>query len=175
LKNLLNILLLGLLIFNTMGFSVYTIFEQLTAEENNRSSDPSDLILKFPLTLPYLTQWESQEPSNEELLKGNEYYRIVSRQIIRDTLYVKCEFSQTARERFWSIVSTFDDQIKKDAGTSKESPSSLLKDFVKEYMALSRTHIFYILEWCAPATFPGVRDYPSQANLSIPTPPPNPA
>jgi hypothetical protein len=173
LKNLLSILLLGLLIFNTIGFSVYTIFEQIKAEEKSEPSDPSDLVLKFPLTLPYLTQWESQEPSNEELLKGNEYYRIVSRQIIRDTLYVKCAFSQTARERFWSLVSTFDDQIKQDAGTPKDFPSSLLKDFVKEYMALSRTHTFYILEWCAASSFPPVTDYPSPADLSISTPPPN--
>lgn len=132
-----------------------------------------DLLLKFPLTLPYLSTWENMEPSNEELLKGNEYYKIVSRQILNDTLYVQCAFSQTSRERFWSLVATFDDHAKTNADTHKGAPASILKNFLKEYMAVSQRHIFYIFEWSTPATFQYVADTLLIPESSIPSPPPD--
>lgn len=147
------ILLCGLLIFNMLGFSVYNIVgydDQATKESTNADYD---LLLKFPLTLPYLSNWQNPEPSNEEILKGNEYYKIVSKQIVNDTLYVQCQFSQTSRERFWSLVSTFDDQIKTAKDAHKGASMSILKNFLKEYMAVGRKHTFYILEWSQTVPF----------------------
>jgi len=151
LKKLLSILLFGLLIFNTLGFSFYSIFEKDSTTSNIIDND--DLILKIPLHLPYVTDWESTEPSDEEILKGNEYYKIVSKRIENDTLFVLCEFSQTSRERFWTLVSTFDDQAKADRNNHKGDSVNLLKNFLKEYMTIGRRHTFYFFEWAEPATF----------------------
>jgi hypothetical protein len=156
-----------------MGFSVYNLVGKDDNDARNSSLAKCDLLLKFPLTLPYLTNWESSLPSNEELLTGNEYYKIVSKQIANDTLYVQCEFSQTSRERFWSMVSTFDDHAKTNTDANKGTTGSILKNFLKEYMAIGRKHTFYIFEWPVTVTF----QYKTHPTLvpesSIPSPPPD--
>jgi hypothetical protein len=156
-----------------MGFSVYNMMENDINPPKKSALENCDLLLKFPLTLPYLSNWESTEPSNEELLKGNEYYKIVSKQILNDTLYVQCAFSQTSRERFWSLVSTFDDHSKTNSDSHKGAPASILKNFLKEYMAIGRKYTFYIFEWSTPATYQYVADILMLPESSIPSPPPD--
>ncbi len=156
-----------------MGFSVYNLLEKDDNDAIKSSLSRCDLLLKFPLTLPYLSNWESTLPSNEELLTGNEYYKIVSKQIVNDTLYVRCEFSQTSRERFWSMVSTFEDHAKTNSDAHKGATGSILKNFLKEYMAIGCKHTFYIFEWSAPATFQYMAHSPVIPESSIPSPPPD--
>lgn len=172
-KTLVSILLFGLLFFNMMGFSVYNILGLSEKENRSAVSDSNDLLLKFPLAMPYLNNWQNAEPSDEELLTGNEYYKIVSRQIVNDTLYVHCEFSQTARERFWSLVSTFDDEASTNNDAHKGVPLSILKNFLKEYMAIGRKHTFYFFEWSSPATYHYVAERPLIPAASIQSPPPD--
>ena len=156
-----------------MGFAVYNMLEGGTKPVKKALLGEYDLILKVPLTLPYLSSWESTELSDEELLKGNEYYKIVSKKIVNDTLFVACAFSQTSRERFWSQVSTFDDLAKSDSDTHEGAPASILKNFMKEYMALGQKHIFYVFEWAASSAFHYVADILSIPESSIPSPPPD--
>lgn len=156
-----------------IGFAVYNMLEGDTKPVKKSLLGEYDLLLKIPLTLPYLSSWESTELSDEELLKGNEYYKIVSKKIVNDTLFVACAFSQTSRERFWSQVSTFDDLANSDSDTNKGAPASILKNFMKEYMALGQKHIFYVFEWAASSAFHYVADILSIPESSIPSPPPD--
>jgi hypothetical protein len=157
-----------------MGFAVYNMIENNTTTIEKASLKNYDLLLKVPLALPYLSNWESTEISDEELLKGNEYYRVVSKKIVNDTLFVECAFSQTSRERFWSLVSTFDDLVKSDSDTHKGAPASILKNFLKEYMALGQKHIFYVFEYAASSPFHYyIADILSSPESSIPSPPPD--
>ncbi|MBE9463054.1 hypothetical protein ACFP1I_27225 [Dyadobacter subterraneus] len=156
-----------------MGFSVYNLLEKDDNDALKSELANCDLLLKFPLTLPYLGEWESSMPSNEELLKGNEYYKIVSKQIVNDTLYVQCEFSQTSRERFWCMVSTFEDHAKTNSDSHKGATGTILKNFLKEYMAIGRKHTFYIFEWSTPVTFDYTPYCPVIPESSIPSPPPD--
>ena len=173
LKTILSILLFGLLIFNTLGFSFYSILEMSSPSTEKIPVNDSELILKFPLHIPYVTDWQSTEPSDEEILKGNEYYKIVSKQIVNETLYVHCELSQTSRERFWSLVSTFDDEAKANSHNHKGESVNLLKNFLKEYMAIGRKHTFYFFEWTEPAKFQFLAVTPILPYTSIPSPPPD--
>ena len=156
-----------------MGFSFYSIWEMNSPKEVVYSANDTDLVLKFPLSIPYLSDWQSSELSDEEILKGNEYYKIVSKQILNDTLYVHCEFSQTSRERFWSLVSSFDDHTKTNSDAHKGAPSSILKNFLKEYMALGRKHTFYFFEWPVPATYQYLAGITPIPYIFIQSPPPD--
>ena len=156
-----------------MGFSFYSIWETNSPREVLYSPNDADLILKFPLGIPYLSDWQSPEPSDDEILKGNEYYKIVSKQILNGTLYVRCEFSQTSRERFWSLVSSFDDHSKTNSDSHKGSASTILKSFLKEYMALGRKHTFYFFEWPVPAAYYYVSNTMPLPFISLQSPPPD--
>jgi hypothetical protein len=174
LKNLLSILLFGLLIFNMMGFSVYNIMEQNEAKEA-AIKDDKDLLIKFPVAVPYLTDWQNAEEGEGELLHGTEYYNIVSKQIVNDTLYVKCRFNENARDRFWNLVSTFDDQVKTSQDHQKGASSFLLKSLLKEYMATGRKHTFFVLEWLAPPAIyqHNAFSFTDLPQNGIPAPPPD--
>ncbi|MCF2444222.1 hypothetical protein L0657_09655 [Dyadobacter sp. CY345] len=172
-KTLLSILLLGLLIFNTLGFSCYSILEEDFSNSNIALSGDDDIILKFPLQIPYLTDWHNTEPSDEEILRGNEYYKVVSKQIVNDTLYVHCQFSQTSRERFWTLVSSFEDHAKTESDSHKGSSANILKNFLKEYMAICRKHIFYFFEWNEPSSFEYILSKLVPPTESIQSPPPD--
>ena len=172
-KTPLSILLLGLLIFNTLGFSIYNIWEADNPSSSGTSPGTEDIVLKFPLQLPYLTDWHSAEPSDEEILRGNEYYKVMSKQIVNDTLYVHCQFSQTSRERFWTLVSTFEDSLKTDNHSHKSDSVNLLKNFLKEYMAIGRKHIFYFFEWSEPTRFEYIASSVISPPGSIQSPPPD--
>jgi hypothetical protein len=171
LKALVSILLFGLLFFNMMGFSVYNILGSDERENQKIASIENDLLLKFPLAMPYLNNWHHTDPTDEELLTGNEYYKIVSKQIVNDTLYVHCQFSQTARERFWSLVSTFDDEANNHAHSGLTH--SILKNFLKEYMAIGRKHTFYFFEWPVPVSYQFIAQQPGAIITNLQTPPPD--
>jgi len=100
-----------------------------------------------------------------------------SQQLINDTLYVHCEFDQNARDRFSDLVSKINDQVTGQAsGTQNDAHSSILKNFLKEYMTAGRQHVFYVLEW-EPSNgmalqFP-VRSILPERYSSIPSPPPD--
>ncbi len=157
-----------------MGFSVYSIMELKNADSEALIQNSGELILKVPVSLPYLSDWQSPEEGSGELLHKADYYNIVSKQIVNDTLYVKCQFNENARDRFWNLVSTFDDQIKSSQGTQTGHGSLLLKNLLKEYMAYGRKHTFFILEWLSPVVYQNdALSFTEIPQNDLPAPPPD--
>lgn|GEM_PF-993055 len=153
LKIFLPILLFGLLIFNMMGFSFYNIAGNVDQEKVPVNEADQEFLLKIPISLPYATDWQIAEPAEGELVQGADYYDIVSKQMLNDTLFVKCRYRENARDRFWNLVSTFEDQVKSSKESPKNQNNSLLKNLLKEYMANGRKLTFFILDWAFPATY----------------------
>lgn len=157
-----------------MGFSVYSIMELKNADSESFSQNSKEITLKVPVSLPYLSDWQSPEESSGELLHEADYYNIVSKQIVNDTLYVKCHFNENARDRFWNLVSTFDDHIKSSQDTQKGHSNFLLKNLLKEYMANGRKHTFFVLEWLSPAVYQNyASSFTEIPQNDLPAPPPD--
>ena len=165
-----------------VGYSVvYLLEEKHSISEGGfdfveRSPESRDIVIKVPVSVPYQTSWDSPEPAEGQIEHQGEFYQMVTRQLINDTLYVHCEFDQNARDQFMNLVSRITDEVTGNASESqKQSHSTVLKSFLKEYMSTSRKHVFYVLEWS-----PSVSNEKQIVNttllesyLSIPSPPPD--
>jgi hypothetical protein len=182
LRRILSILLLGLLLYNMIGYSiVYLSEEKLTVsavgnDYIQQSSGSEDIVIKVPVAVPYQNDWDAPQPAEGLIEHQGKFYQIKSKQLINDTLIVHCQFDQGARERFSDLASKINDQV---TGTStnpeKGSHSLTLKNFLKEYMAQDRKHVFYVLEWTVAQdfTFPSVNSVLPETHTAIPSPPPN--
>jgi hypothetical protein len=176
-------LLLGLLLYNMVGYSiVYLSEERYTIASESKglveqAAGSADIVIKVPVAVPYQNNWDAPEPVQGQIEHEGQFYQMKSRQLINDTLYVHCEFDQNARDRFSDLVSNINDQVTGQAsGPQKDAHSNTLKNFLKEYMTAGRQHTFYVLEW-EPSKdrtpqFP-VRSVLPERYSSIPSPPPD--
>lgn len=178
---ILSFLLFGLLLYNMMGYSVvYLLEEKRTVSAANQEyieTQPysRDIVIKIPVSLPYQTSWANPETAEGKIRHLGEYYQMKTKQLINDTMYVHCEFDQNARDRFMALVSHINEITGTDSDRHKQSPSTIFKSLLKEYMSSTRKHVFFLMEICVvPA---GAADqyncnfidtYPS-----IPSPPPD--
>jgi hypothetical protein len=165
-----------------VGYSVVYLLEE-TPVVTSRHDDflekdafSSDIVIKVPVSVPYQVSWENAEPAEGKIRHEGEHYRMKSRQLINDTMYVHCEFDQNARDRYTSLVSRIQDEIA-GSNAQKGSRSTILKNFLKEFLALGRKHTFYVLEWIQQhealagknqLLVPG-------CTAQVPSPPPDPA
>jgi len=172
LKKSLSILLLALLVFNMMGYSVYVLIQTNCLTENPQLDKGASLTFKVPVSLPYVSDWQSAENSATDLLHENDFYRVVSQTIKNDTLYVECQFEESARDHFWQLVSSCDSSIKSANNSRKHHPDSLMKNFLKEYMSSERKLVFFIFEWITAKTYPGLETSTLSGTSEISTPPP---
>lgn len=164
-------MLLALLIFNMIGFSIYSLLNTNCIDQLSSATNNTDIILKMPFSLPYVTDWQGAESVEGELLHGDDFYNIMSRKVANDTLYVQCEFNESARDRFWGLVSSFDEHIK-STGNSKNHSADIMKNILKEYMSTERRLTFFIFEWITPGTYPDIEVnlLTSASNIFIPPP-----
>ncbi|TLU98942.1 hypothetical protein [Dyadobacter luticola] len=182
-RRILSILLLGLLLYNMVGYSlVYLSEERLVVSEKGKdfvqqTAGSADIIIKVPVAVPYQNNWDAPEPVTGQIEHEGQFYQMKSQQLINDTLYVQCEVDQNARDRFTELVSKVNDQVTgQSAESQKGQHSHILKNFLKEYMSLGRKHTFYVLEWTAAAnhSFQYVAPSPlSEQHFKIPSPPPD--
>ncbi len=180
-KRILSIFLVGLLIYNMMGFSVVYWVEEnfatnLDASQPVASTLSQDYVLvKIPLSLPYQTDWSASKKVSGKLRVGDMHYQMVSQQLINDTLYTVCKVDQSARDRFFNLASHINQHVNADASTDVPSKKSslLLKDFVKEYLAAHKKHLIYVFEWLLPRKTSTQKDYVTLVRaLDILSPPP---
>lgn len=172
-KKLLSISLLALLIFNMIGFSVYSL---LNTDNNYDESEPdkdNGIVVKLPFSLPYVNNWEGTSSENEELLHGDDFYKVVSQKLANDTLYVHCQYTGSARERFWELVSSYDTHINTSDHAAKNQAGKIMKNLLKEYMSADRKLTFFIIEWLTPKVYPSVESKILSSISNITTPPPN--
>lgn len=178
---ILSILLFGLLLYNSVGYSVVYLCESkntVSSEKQNfieTDAYSQDIVIKIPVSLPYQTNWKSPETTEGMIQHNGNYYQMKTRQLINDTLYVHCEFDQNARERFSSLVSNMLNEISGiHSDTHKRPHATILKKFVKEYMTSEKRHIFYLLEWSENSQL--IKDkynfHSSKTHLRIQSPPP---
>lgn len=181
-RRILSILLLGLLLYNMVGYSIVYLSEEThTVSERGKdliqqADDSQNIVIKVPVAVPYQTNWDAPEQAEGQILHEGRYYQMKSRQLINDTLYVQCEFDQGARERFSDLANKINDQVTGNVpNPHKDHHSTILKNFVKEYMSQDRKHVFYLLEW-APAQEVAVSQVQlhfSERQFTIPSPPPD--
>jgi poly-beta-hydroxyalkanoate depolymerase len=165
-----------------VGYSIVYLSEEThTISERGKNliqqaEDSQNIVIKVPVAVPYQTNWDAPEQVEGQILHEGRYYQMKSRQLINDTLYVQCEFDQSARERFTDLASKINDQVTGNTpDPQKGQHSTILKNFVKEYMSQDRKHVFYLLEW-APAQHVAVcatQFSLSERHFTIPSPPPD--
>jgi hypothetical protein len=181
LRRILSILLLGLLLYNMVGYSIVYLTEQryevgAAGKRFVETAASGEIVLKIPVAVPYQTDWDAPEPAEGQIEHEGKFYQMKSRQLLSDTLYVLCEYDQGARERFSDLVSKINDQVTGQASdTQKGSHATVLKHFLKEYMSQGRKHTFYLLEW-APAravAFEAPQFIAAENLHSVPSPPPD--
>ena len=162
-----------------VGYSIAYLLEEKNSIGNAkyvaRHPYSKDIVLKLPVDVPYQTSWDVPEPAEGKIEHEGEFYQMVSRQLINDTMYVHCEYDQNSRERFMDLVSNINDQVTGNtADSQKDAPSTVLKSFLKEYMTTQKRHVFYVLEWsCNQVAYTAPKRILLESHLSIPSPPPN--
>ncbi len=81
---ILSILLLGLLLYNMMGYSVVYLLEDKYAVSTGnegfieRQEYSKDIVIKVPVSLPYQTNWDNPEPAEGKIQHDGEYYQMKS-------------------------------------------------------------------------------------------------
>nr|WP_295932383.1 hypothetical protein [uncultured Dyadobacter sp.] len=181
-RRIISILLLGLLLYNMVGYSIVFLSEErYTVSDRGRdlieqTAGSADIVIKVPVAVPYQNNWDAPEPVQGQIEHEGQFYQMKSRQLINDTLYVQCAFDQNARDRFSDLVSKINDQVTgHSTNPEKGQHSGILKHFLKEYMTAGRKHSFYVLEW-EPARKPFysfVLSVLSENHYAIPSPPPD--
>ena len=162
-----------------IGFSVAYLLESYSVGQAQtgiveKSRYSSDLVIKVPVSLPYFTGDETAEISEGRILHDGEPYLIRTRQMINDTIYIHCEYDQNARDRFADLG----EQVKYLADLNhhpKRSSSSLLKQFLKDFLAVTKGHLYLILEWIPSQgqVFDRYQATIYSADGGIPSPPPD--
>ncbi|WP_229238824.1 hypothetical protein [Dyadobacter sp. Leaf189] len=182
LRGILSIMLLGLLLYNMVGYSIVYLLEErheisaVNTDLIQQSASSADIVIKVPVAVPYQTNWETPEAVEGQIRHEGRFYQMKSQQLLNDTMYVHCELDQTARDRFTDLVSKINDQVTgQQSDNAKDQHSSILKNFLKEYMGQGRKHVFYVLEWTPshliiPSSTPA---FTSDRHSSIPAPPPD--
>ncbi|TLV03387.1 hypothetical protein [Dyadobacter luticola] len=177
---LLSILLFCLLLYNMIGYPVAYLLEGghatsgKSSEYVERQAFSEDIVIKVPVSLPYQVSWDNPEPAEGKIRHEGGHYRMKTRQLVNDTMYVHCEIDQNARDRYTMLVSKIQDEIG-GGKPHKNTPSKVLKNFLKEFLSLDRKHVFYVLEW-TPPHLPVADQYQfaqSAAIIHVPSPPPN--
>jgi len=164
-----------------VGYSIVYLLEEKQSISNGginyieRNPGSRDIVIKVPVAVPYQTSWDAPEPAEGQIEHEGEFYQMVTRQLINDTLYVHCEFDQNARDQFMNLVSKVNEQVTGNTSESqKQSPSTILKSFLKEYMSVRKQHIFYVFEWPSPILYQQAATVSLlETYLSIPSPPPD--
>ena len=165
-----------------VGYSIVYLSEATHVISENgkglvhQTADAQEITIKVPVAVPYQNNWDAPEQVEGQIVHEGRFYQMKSRQLINDTLYVKCEMDLGARERFSDLASKINDQVTgKASGPEKDQHSTILKNFVKEYMSQDRKHLFYLLEWAPahPIAVASMQFNLSDRHFTIPSPPPD--
>lgn len=145
----LSIVMVVLLMFNMVGYPIYSLWNSTKSAHSNEISTGDFVIIKVPATSAYLTSSQSAQENQNEIFHENNYYHVVDKHIASDTLYLHCEFNQNARERFWNLVNSLD----LDTKNQSNIPNLLFKNILKEYLSISKRHYFFLFEWSAAVSY----------------------
>ncbi len=66
-------------------------------------SDQDKFVVKIPIALPYSSDWDSPKAAEGLIERNGEFYTIVSKNYVNDTLYIECLQNSNAKKIFNSL------------------------------------------------------------------------
>ncbi|MCP1383870.1 hypothetical protein [Runella salmonicolor] len=155
-KRLVSILLVSLLVYNMVGYSVvYWLGGNVALDApQNESEMPlrqEYITVKVPVSLPYQTNWTAPQPVQGKLQVGNEFYEMVEQIMLNDTLYITCKPDRDARANFFALAEHINKHIHDHATDGPQPSKSMANQLLKEYISFQQLHVFYVVEWLSDA------------------------
>ncbi len=146
------------------------------SESDFRETNEDRFVIKIPIALPYSSDWDSPKAAEGLIERNGEFFTIVSKNYVNDTLYVECVQNNNAKEIFNSLsdhLENFSD-FSGDHDKNKSSGLDILKLLTQSFFPLScqspsfestleslgNKRLFLVFSWYLP---PG---------LHLETPPP---
>ena len=142
-KKIASILLLTLLLFNWVGYRLFSFYfenrvtARLEARLDNNDFNESELIeMRVPLDMPYQTSWEEFERYDGEVEINGRHYQYVKRKVSNGELVLLClpnhdkNEIQKKRDAFFLLANDLGIDSK---GNDGKQPSSNIKSPVTEY------------------------------------------
>lgn len=139
LKRLFTFILLGLFLFNAVGY--YGVYlglriqanQQLRAKlDNNHYTEEETITVKIPFALPYQTDWQAFQRVDGDFEKDGKFYNLVKQKVERDTLVIVYIRDHHESQLFESLIdfvhSNTDTPLSKKAG-------KLIENFAKDYLS----------------------------------------
>jgi len=148
-RKLVSIVLIGLLLFNVLGY--YGLFMGLQYQNTQRFTQRLDandynaaeeVTIKMPITIPYVVESNEYVRVDGDFEYNGEFYRLVKQRMANDTLYIVCvkdHQSQRINDALTDYVKTFSDNPGSTGNTTT------LPSFIKDYLSSS----FSIKHACA--------------------------
>ena len=145
LRKIAAILLLGILVFNWVGYRLFSDFllyrsdVKLEARLDKNDYKESELIqIKIPLTLPYQLNWKSFERFDGEIDVDGIHYKYVKRKIYNDSLILLClpnkskQKIEKAKDDYFKIVNDIDPASQKKSDNNTLAFKNILTEFFVE-------------------------------------------
>ena len=142
LRKIAAILLLLILLFNWVGYRLFSDFLmhcadiRLEARLDKNDFREDDLVeIKIPLHLPYQLNWKSFERFDGEIDVDGVHYKYVKRKIYNDSLVLLCLPNKTkqniekAKDEYFKIVNDIDPSAQKKSGNNNLSFKNILSEF----------------------------------------------
>lgn len=156
-KRLVSILLLSLLLYNMVGYSVvYWLGGNVALEAQKDELDSSlkeeYITVKVPVSLPYQTNWTAPQSVQGKLQVGSEFYEMVEQIMLNDTIYITCKPDRDARANFYALAEHINKHINDNANDGPQPSKSIVIHLLKEYVSFKRVHTFFIIESLSDST-----------------------
>ncbi len=145
-KTAISIFLVALILFNVIGFYGFLVGVSFKARKDiSRRLDADQyereetITLKVPISIPYYSGNQEYERVQGEIEHDGEFYRLVKKRIVRDTLFIVCvkdQKSKHIRQALTDYVKTFTDKPLHKTSKSK-SHLSFAKDYLPVVFSLS--------------------------------------
>lgn len=173
-KPLLALGLFLLLLLHVLGQSVAILgLEEKYPVATTHDSGEEYLVLKVPLSLPYVATWQNDDPTGLVQYQGN-FYNIVEQRYQNDSLYTVLRSNLTARDQFCALAEQIQQQLQQNAeGTSSSQALKVLAGFCKNYLPTQRVLTFFWWEHqTEKITYPGLAPTLLASEHRPATPPP---
>ena len=150
-KKIVTILLLGLLVFNFVGYKLlFSFLEQkanntIVAKIDNQDYNDADLItLTVPLSMPYLQDSKDFEKKDGEITLNGKVYHYVKQKISQGNLVLMClpdeqkTHLQGAKDDFFRLAN----ELQNNTSSKKSGENSqVIKLTISDYEELQTTNV----------------------------------
>lgn len=141
-KKLLSIFLLGIFLFNSIGYyGVFVILRDQLNLKMSRELDENEyagsdaIIVKIPMLLPYQLNLNGYERADGEFEYDGRYYRIFKQHLVKDTLYVMLVENKSIGELKKSMANIAASNGSSD--TPASNTAKILNSFIKDFIPTS--------------------------------------